>query len=274
LLHRKFVYCIGGAATGGKVLSIALADVIWSCMRSPGSDFSLSFSQSCILVVDDEAAILDSLVSALTQEGYRVLTATNGLQALELIRTSPENSTIDLVILDLMLPSMSGLDVCRFLRQEGNMIPILILSARGSETDIVVGLEVGADDYLTKPFGIRELIARCRALLRRQSQTQPEVQPTLQYQDITLYLQEYRVTIDGREVNLSPKEFSLLELFMNNPRRVYSREQLLEQIWGMSYLGDSKTVDVHIRWLREKIEPDPSNPRYVITVRGFGYRFG
>ncbi|MCU0549217.1 MAG: response regulator transcription factor [Leptolyngbya sp. Prado105] len=244
-------------------------------MRSSGSEFSSNLSQPCVLIVDDEAAILEALTTALTQEGYRVLTSNNGLQSLEIVRaTKLEESPIDLIILDLMLPGISGLDVCRLLRQEGHRVPILMLSARGSETDIVVGLEVGADDYLTKPFGIRELIARCRALLRRRSQIQPEEQPTLQYQDIILYQQEYRVTINGRQVNLSPKEFSLLELFLNNPRRVYSREQLLDQIWGMSYLGDSKTVDVHIRWLREKIEPDPSSPRYIITVRGFGYRFG
>jgi two-component system phosphate regulon response regulator PhoB len=244
-------------------------------MRSSGSEFSFSLSQARILVVDDEEVILEALIPALAQEGYAVATANNGVQALELIcAAKTEESAIDLIVLDLMLPGISGLDICRVLRQEGNTIPILILSARASETDIVVGLEVGADDYLTKPFGIRELIARCRALLRRRSQLQPEEQPTLQYEDITLYLQEYRVTIEEREINLSPKEFSLLELFMNNPRRVYSREQLLEQIWGMSYLGDSKTVDVHIRWLREKIELDPSSPRYIITVRGFGYRFG
>jgi two-component system, OmpR family, phosphate regulon response regulator PhoB len=244
-------------------------------MRSPGTPST--YHQACILVVDDEISIVESIVTTLTQEGYRVLTAENGRQALDLIRASQNQEVdyqIDLVILDLMLPVMSGLDLCRIIRQENNSVLILILSARGSETDIVVGLEVGADDYLTKPFGLRELIARCRALLRRQSQVTAHEQPVLQYQDITLYPQEYRVTVRGEEISLSPKEFSLLELFLTNPKRVFSREQLLEQVWGMTYLGDSKTVDVHIRWLREKLEVDPSNPEYVITVRGFGYRFG
>jgi two-component system, OmpR family, phosphate regulon response regulator PhoB len=183
----------------------------------------------------------------------------------------------DLVILDLMLPHVNGLDLCRFLRRQGNAIPILILSAKGTETDRVVGLEVGADDYLTKPFGMRELVARCRALLRRTVQTAAAAVPevaTLRFQEIVLYPQECRVTIAGNPVNLSPKEFRMLELFMSHPRRVWPREQLLERIWGPDFMGDSKTVDVHIRWLREKLETDPSHPQYLLTVRGFGYRFG
>jgi two-component system, OmpR family, phosphate regulon response regulator PhoB len=232
-------------------------------MRSSGTPSSLY--QACILVVDDEPSILDPVAAALTQEGYEVLTAQDGREALDLIRASCNreiDTQIDLVILDLMLPILSGLDLCRMIRQENNPVLILILSARGSETDVVVGLEVGADDYLTKPFGLRELIARCRALLRRQMPVPVQEQPTLQYKDVVLYAQEYRVTVRGNEIKLSPKEFSLLELFLTHPKRVFSREQLLEP------------VDVHIRWLREKLEIDPSNPEYLITVRGFGYRFG
>jgi two-component system phosphate regulon response regulator PhoB len=184
-------------------------------------------------------------------------------------------SQFDLVILDLMLPYINGLDLCRLLRRDGHSMPILILSAKGGETDRVVGLEVGADDYLTKPFGMRELIARCRALLRRSQRVQKSpADAVLKYQDILLYLTECRVTLRGEDINLSPKEFRILELFMNNPRRVWSREQLLERIWGPDFMGDSKTVDVHIRWLREKLEDDPSHPKYLQTVRGFGYRFG
>jgi two-component system, OmpR family, phosphate regulon response regulator PhoB len=189
--------------------------------------------------------------------------------------TENQMGGFDLIILDLMLPYISGLDLCRLIRREGNNVPILILSAKGSETDRVVGLEVGADDYLTKPFGMRELVARCRALLRRSRRVHlAPSESVLRYQDISLYIEECRVTVRSQEINLSPKEFRILELFMNHPRRVWSREQLLERIWGPDFMGDSKTVDVHIRWLREKLEDDPSHPRYLQTVRGFGYRFG
>jgi two-component system phosphate regulon response regulator PhoB len=233
-----------------------------------------------VLIVEDEELIRETVALALQEEGYDVYTVSDGKVALEIARDGdakeyPEFSSFDLIILDLMLPSVSGLDLCRFIRHEGNSIPILMLSAKGSETDRVVGLEVGADDYLTKPFGMRELIARCRALLRRHRHTQTQDEEAiLKFQEVTLYSQECRVTVRGEDINLSPKEFRILELFMSHPRRVWSREQLIERVWGPDFMGDSKTVDVHIRWLREKLEDDPSHPKYLMTVRGFGYRFG
>ena len=230
-----------------------------------------------ILVIEDEDLIRDMVVLALREEGYEVTTATNGRTALTLLQNSDPQSKefpFDLVLLDLMLPQVKGLDLCRWLRLQGNIVPILILSAKASETDLVLGLEVGADDYLTKPFSMPELIARCRALLRRQRFSSTLQTQALQYRDVTLFPQECRVMVRGREANLSPKEFRLLELFIGSPRRVWSREQLIEQVWGPDFLGDTKTVDVHIRWLREKLEPDPSHPEYIVTVRGFGYRFG
>lgn len=243
-----------------------------------------------ILVVEDEELIRETITLALTEEGYDVVAAEDGRAALDLLHQTKEgidlrsgkafapsqsNSEFDMIILDLMLPYVNGLDLCRVVRREGNNVPILMLSAKGGETDRVVGLEVGADDYLTKPFGMRELIARCRALLRRHYhfEAEPE-QPLLKFDEIILYPQECRVMVRGEEVNFSPKEFKILELFMTYTRRVWSREQLLERIWGPDFIGDSKTVDVHIRWLREKLERDPSNPEYLVTVRGFGYRFG
>ena len=230
-----------------------------------------------ILVVEDEDLIREMLVLALKGEGYALATATDGRTALALLQSAEPSlgeSPFDLVVLDLMLPQINGLDICRLLRHQGNPVPILILSAKGSETDRVLGLEVGADDYLTKPFSMRELIARCRALLRRQRIAGLPQLAVLQFKEITLYSQECRVLVRGQEVNLSPKEFRLLDLFMNYTRRVWSREQLLDQVWGADFVGDSKTVDVHIRWLREKLEQDPSHPEYIVTVRGFGYRFG
>ncbi|MEB3292795.1 MAG: response regulator transcription factor [Synechococcales bacterium] len=237
-----------------------------------------------VLIIEDEELIRDTIALALSEEGYETLTAPDGRTALDLLQSTllTANSVnglspvrLDLIILDLMLPHINGLDLCRLIRRQGSSIPILMLSAKGTETDRVVGLEVGADDYLTKPFGMRELVARCRALLRRQQQIQP-IAPgnMLTFQQITMYPQECRVLVRGEEVNLSPKEFKLLELFMNHPKRVWSRDQLLEKVWGHDFIGDSKTVDVHIRWLREKLELDPSSPEYLVTVRGFGYRFG
>lgn len=232
-----------------------------------------------ILVVEDEDVIRDMIVLALEDEGYEITAVSDGRTALNLLQQEAKNPTatameFDLLVLDLMLPQVNGLDICRLLRYHGNIIPILILSAKASETDRVLGLEVGADDYLTKPFSMRELVARCRALIRRQKFTSSSSSSVKQFRDITLYTQECRVTLAEEEINLSPKEYRLLELFMSYPRRVWSRDQLIEQIWGPDFFGDTKTVDVHIRWLREKLEQDPSQPQYLITVRGFGYRFG
>ena len=257
-----------------------------------------------ILVVDDESLIAETIELALTEEGYDVEISRNGSDALSLLLKNHSSSIssnvassnvvgysstvstqpFDLVILDLMLPGINGLDIYRIVRQKGLAILVLIVSARSSETDRVVGLEVGADDYLVKPFGMRELIARCRALLRRQpraiaapsdlSETESLREKPFTFQDLTLYPQECRFIVRGSEVTLSPKEFRLLEVFIRFPKRVWSRDQLLEQVWGDDFIGESKTVDVHIRWLREKIELDPSDPQYLITVRGFGYRLG
>jgi two-component system, OmpR family, phosphate regulon response regulator PhoB len=230
-----------------------------------------------ILVVEDEDLIREMVVLALKEEGYHVTMAADGNKALSLLHDPDAQNAefpFDLVVLDVMLPHINGLDLCRLLRHHSNPVPILILSAKGSETDRVLGLEVGADDYLTKPFSMRELVARTRALLRRSRINVTAEPAVLQFGHLTLYPQECRVLVRGEETNLSPKEFRLLELFMNSPRRVWSREQLLDRIWGIDFVGDSKTVDVHIRWLREKLERDPSHPEYIITVRGFGYRLG
>lgn len=225
-----------------------------------------------VMIVEDEATIRETVALALTEQGYNVIPAEDGRTALEAARNHPD---LDLMILDLMLPQLNGLDLCRVLRTEGNHVPILMLTARDTETDRVVGLELGADDYLTKPFGMMELVARCRSLLRRQSRIESrDRSQSVRFGSISLNSQECRVMVGSNEVNLSPKEFRLLELFIKHPRRVWSREQLLEKIWGADFIGDSKTVDVHIRWLREKLETDPSAPEYLVTVRGFGYRFG
>jgi two-component system, OmpR family, phosphate regulon response regulator PhoB len=233
-----------------------------------------------ILVVEDEPIIADAIALELVAENYHVSVVNNGREAIAALMPDPIKAPnhptgYDLLILDLMLPYVHGLDVCRQLRQAGQAIPILILSAKSSETDRVLGLEVGADDYLSKPFGMRELIARCRALLRRpQGPPLIAAETILQFRCLKLYVQEHRVFVGPDELTLPPKEFRLLEVLMRSPQQVFGRAQLLEKIWGTDYSTETKTVDVHVRWLREKIEADPSHPEYIITVRGFGYRLG
>jgi two-component system phosphate regulon response regulator PhoB len=226
-----------------------------------------------ILLLEAEELLREMLALALQEQGYEVLVTTDGRNALPMQTSSLYHHgefPFNLLIMD----SINGLDLCRMLRHQGNQVPILIIGARGSANNCAFYLEAGADDYLTKPFGMREFIARCRALMRRQRLGQISNSMMLQYKTIILYPEECRVLVRGEEVKFSPKQFRLLELFMSYPRRVWSRDQLLEQIWGHDFVGDSKTVDVHIRWLREKLEVDPSHPEYIITVRGFGYRFG
>jgi DNA-binding response OmpR family regulator len=219
-----------------------------------------------ILVVDDEATIRETLQYNLEREGYQVATASNGPEALEAARQEKP----DLIVLDLMLPELDGLSVCRAIRQEQDT-PIIMLTARTGEMDKIIGLESGADDYVVKPFSLGELLARVRAVLRRAPATRR--QDMLEAGDLRLDLIARRATLGDRELPLTPKEFDLLAALMRNAGAVLSRDLLLTQVWGYDYLGDSRTVDVHIRWLREKIEKDPSKPQRILTVRGVGYRF-
>ena len=230
-----------------------------------------------ILIVDDEVSLQETLSYKLRKEGYEVEVAGDGLTALELARTTNP----DLVILDVMLPGMDGFEVCRTLRQETNT-PVLMLTARDDEIDRVVGLEVGADDYLPKPFTVRELIARVKALLRRvrlireemgtaaQEASQPKV---MIFDNLEIDLTRREVRLDGEVIPCKPKEYELLTFMGQHKGRVLTRELILERVWGWGFVGDSRTVDVHIRWLREKIEPIPEKPQRIITVRGAGYRF-
>ncbi|EDX83786.1 response regulator receiver domain protein [Synechococcus sp. PCC 7335] len=254
-------------------------------LTSPQLQTDVRIGLGKVLLVEDEELIRETVALSLADEGFEVCVADNGQRALEMIlggiersgaeKPQPVAPDISLIILDLMLPGMNGLDLCRLVRHQGIDIPILILSAKGTETDRVLGLEVGADDYLTKPFGIRELIARCRALLRRcQSQDKPNEKSILRFADIALHTDECRVFLGSTEVSLSPKEFKILELLLSQPKRVWSRNQIIDQVWGYDFMGDNKTVDVHIRWLREKLEENPGQPKYLKTVRGFGYRLG
>lgn len=225
-----------------------------------------------ILLLEAEELLREMLSLALEEQGYEVNAISDGRSSLNSVSTISTQSEYPYNL--LIMDGISGLDLCRMLRHQGNIVPILIIGARGSADNCAFYLEAGADDYITRPFGMREFMARCRALMRRQRQPSLPQPVTIQYKEITVYPEECRVMVRGQEVKLSPKQFRLLELFMGYPRRVWSRDHLLDQVWGHDFVGDTKTVDVHIRWLREKMELDPSKPEYIITVRGFGYRFG
>ncbi len=221
-----------------------------------------------VLVVDDEKTLVKALTFNLEKEGYEVAAAYDGEEALKQI----ESDNPDIVILDLMLPGLDGFEVCRRVRKNLD-IPIIMLTAKGDDIDKILGLELGADDYITKPFNPRELIARVKAILRRSDSQSSTLKNLIKVQDLQIDLYQHKVRVKGSEIDLTSKEFALLNLLATHPGRVYSREQLLEQIWGYNYYGDARTVDVHIRHLREKLEADPSNPRYILTVWGTGYKF-
>lgn len=219
-----------------------------------------------ILIIEDETALRETLKLNLKEQGYKVNTAGDGRTGLE----KAHRKAPDLIILDLMLPGMDGLSVVRALRQTSD-VPVIMLTARSSEMDKIIGLESGADDYLTKPFSLGELLARVRSLLRRTHRQSRH--DSLQSGDIELDLVSRRATLRGQPLTLSPKEFSLLAELMRHEGAVLSRDLLLTRVWGYEFLGDSRTVDVHIRWLREKIEENPSQPQHIQTIRGIGYRF-
>jgi two-component system response regulator RegX3 len=221
-----------------------------------------------VLVVEDEESFSDALSYLLRREGYEVVVAGSGTDALARF----DRTGADLVLLDLMLPGLSGTEVCRALRQRSR-VPIIIVTARDSEVDKVVGLELGADDYVTKPFSSRELVARIRAVLRRGVDVDDLVGSIVEAGPVRMDVERHTVSVDGRPVSLPLKEFDLLELLLRNAGRVLTRGQLIDRVWGADYVGDTKTLDVHVKRLRSKIEPDPANPKYLVTVRGLGYKF-
>jgi two-component system response regulator RegX3 len=221
-----------------------------------------------ILIVEDEASFSDPLSYLLSKEGYVVSVAENGHDAL----VEFDTAGADLVLLDLMLPGLSGVDVCRALRQRSN-VPVIMLTAKDSEIDKVVGLELGADDYVTKPYSSRELLARIKAVLRRLAEPEELVPTTLEAGPVRMDVERHVVTVRGAQTSLPLKEFELLELLLRNTGRVLTRMQLIDRVWGSDYVGDTKTLDVHIKRLRAKVEPDPANPAHILTVRGLGYKF-
>ena len=222
---------------------------------------------SRILVVEDEESYSDPLSYLLRREGYEVAVAETGPSALAQF----DKNGADLVLLDLMLPGLSGVDVCRQLRQRSS-VPVIMLTAKDSEIDKVVGLEIGADDYVTKPYSSRELLARIKAVLRRLSEPEELVPPTLESGPVRMDVERHTVTVSGIATSLPLKEFELLEMLLRNAGRVLTRMQLIDRVWGSDYVGDTKTLDVHVKRLRAKIEPDPGEPKYLVTVRGLGYK--
>ena len=227
--------------------------------------------RNTVLVVEDEESFVEALVVGLKREGFRVQVAHDGVEALEVF----EATRPDLVLLDVMLPRMSGIDVCREIRGRGSRVPIIMVTAKGAEIDTVVGLEVGADDYVTKPYRLRELVARMRAVMRR---TPSEAAATasaeaIEVGDVSLDPLRHEVRVRGEEITLPLKEFELLELLLDNAGRVLTRDTLIDRVWGPHYVGDTKTLDVHIKRLRTKVEDDPSRPTRITTIRGLGYRY-
>ena len=221
-----------------------------------------------ILIVEDEVAFSDPLSYLLSKEGYEVSVAENGHDAL----VDFDSAGADLVLLDLMLPGLSGVDVCRAIRQRSN-VPVIMLTAKDSEIDKVVGLELGADDYVTKPYSSRELLARVKAVLRRRAEPEELIPTTLEAGPVRMDVERHVVTVRGEQASLPLKEFVLLEMLLRNTGRVLTRMQLIDRVWGSDYVGDTKTLDVHIKRLRAKVEPDPASPAHILTVRGLGYKF-
>ncbi len=220
-----------------------------------------------VLVVEDEESFSDALSYMLRREGFEAVVAANGNDAL----AEFDRGGADIVLLDLMLPGLSGTEVCRQLRNRSG-VPIIMLTAKDTEIDKVVGLELGADDYVTKPYSARELVARIRAVLRRGAEPEAVTGTTLEAGPVRMDVDRHVVAVDGEQVSLPLKEFDLLELLLRNAGRVLTRGQLIDRVWGSDYVGDTKTLDVHVKRLRAKIEPDPANPKYLVTVRGLGYK--
>ena len=221
-----------------------------------------------ILIVEDEESLSEPLAYLLGKEGFDPEVVADGQASLEEF----DRAGADLVLLDLMLPGLSGTEVCKALRQRSN-VPIIMLTAKDAEIDKVLGLELGADDYVTKPYSSRELVARIRAVLRRRSESEELVSATVQAGPVRMDIERHVVTVEGETVNMPLKEFELLEMLLRNAGRVLTRGQLIDRVWGSDYVGDTKTLDVHVKRLRSKIEPDPSDPRHLVTVRGLGYKF-